>query len=83
MQSIKYSKQAFKYLSKLPKPKAEQIITSINKLPDNEGDIKKMKGIDNLYRLRVGDYRVLFSPELSIIKIERIGARGDVYNGLK
>ena len=83
MQSIKYSKQAFKYLSKLPKPKAEQIITSINKLPNNEGDIKKMKGIDNLYRLRVGDYRVLFSPSFDIIKIEKIGARGDVYNGLK
>lgn len=80
---IKYSKQAYKYLKKMHKPKAEQIIYAISKLPDDEGDIKKMKGIDNLYRLRVNDYRVLFTPTYDIIFIEKIGSRGDVYNGSK
>ena len=80
---IKYSKQAYKYLKRLHKPKADQIISAINKLPDGDGDISKMRGIDNLYRLRVSDYRVLFSPDYDIIKIEKIGARGDVYNGIK
>lgn len=80
---IKYSKQAYKYLKKLHKPQARQIIIAINKLPNNEGDIKKMRGIENLYRLRVGDYRILFSPEYDIIKIEKIGSRGDVYDGIK
>jgi len=75
---IKYSKQAYKYLKRLHKPKRDQIITAIQRIPD--GDIKKMRGIDNLYRLRVGDYRVLFTPEHGIIKIEKIGSRGDVYN---
>lgn len=76
---IRYSKQAYKYLRKLHKPKAEQIVNAINKLPDKHGDIKKMKGIDNLYRLRVNDYRVLFTPTYEIIYIEKIGSRGDVY----
>ena len=76
---IKYSKQAYKYLKKLHKPKQHQIIVAINRLPYHEGDIKKMRGIENLYRLRVNDYRVLFSPEYDIIKIERIGSRGDIY----
>lgn len=80
---IKYSKQAFKYLKKLHRPKAEQIINAINKLPNGEGDIKKMKGIDNLYRLRVNDYRVLYTPTYDIIFIEKIGSRGDVYYGSK
>lgn len=80
---IRYSKQAYKFLKKIHKPKADQIIYAINKLPDNKGDIKKMKGMENLYRLRVNDYRVLFSPEYDIIKIEKIGPRGDVYNGSK
>lgn len=80
---IKYSKQAYKYLRKLHKPKAKQIITAINKLPDREGDIKKIRGIENLYRLRVDDYRVLFSPEYDIIKIEKIDTRGGIYRGLK
>ncbi len=80
---IKYSKQAYKYLKKLHKPQANQIISAIDKLPYNEGDIKKMSGIDDLYRLRVGDYRVLFTKDYDIIKIEKIGSRGDIYNGLK
>lgn len=79
----KYSKQAYKYLKKLHKPKAEQIKTEIDKLPENmhkdNKNIKKMRGIENLYRLRVNDYRVLFSPEYDIIKIEKIGSRGDIY----
>lgn len=80
---IKYSKQAYKYLSKLHKPKAKKIITAINRLPDREGDIKKIRGIENLYRLRVDDYRVLFSPEYDIIKIEKIDTRGGIYRGIK
>lgn len=74
---IKYSKQAYKYLIKLHKPKREKLIAAINQIP--EGDIVKMRGIDNLYRLRVNDYRVLFTPKYDIIKINKIGARGDIY----
>ena len=76
---IKYSKQAYKYLKTMHKPKRNQIIAAINKLPYHEGDIVKMRGIENLYRLRVNDYRVLFTPEYDIIFIEKIGSRGDVY----
>lgn len=75
---IKYSKQAYKYLKRLHKPKRDQIIAAIERIP--EGDIKKMRGVDNLFRLRVSDYRVLFTPEHDIIKIEKIGSRGDIYN---
>lgn len=74
---IKYSKQAYKYLKKLHKPKRDQIITAIEKIPD--GDIKKMRGIDNVYRLRVNDYRVLYTPDYDIIAVIKIGSRGDIY----
>lgn len=74
---IKYSKQAYKYLIKLHKPKRNKLIEAIEKIP--EGDIVKMRGIENLYRLRVNDYRVLYTPEYDIIKIEKIGSRGDIY----
>ena len=84
---IRYSKQAFKYLDNLHKPKAAKIINEINKLPNTNlrlsNKIKRLKGVDNLYSLRVNDYRVLFSPEYDIIKIEKIGPRGDVYDGIK
>lgn len=77
MPKVVYSKQAYKYLSKLHKPKRDKLISAINEIP--KGDISKMRGIDNLYRLRVNDYRVLYTPDNDIIKIEKIGARGDVY----
>lgn len=79
--NIKYSKQSYKYLKKLHKPKRDQIISAIEKIPNGGGDIKKMKGIENLYRLRVNDYRVLFSPEYDILLVIKIGSRGDIYNG--
>ena len=43
-------------------------------------NVKKLKGLQG-YRLRVGQWRVLFEKEdvLKIISIEKIGARGDVY----
>lgn len=80
---IRYSKQAYKYLTKLDKPRYNQIVNAINNIQYGERDIKKMRGIDNLYRLRTGDYRILFTKDYDIIKIEKIGSRGDIYNGLK
>lgn len=75
---IKYSKQAYKYLKKLHKPKMEQIKTAIEKIP--EGNIIKLKGNNDLYRLRVNDYRVIYTHDFKVIKVEKIGSRGDVYN---
>lgn len=82
---IVYSKQAHKYLKKQSDSDSYRIKQEINKLPDNHHRIKKLSGVENLYRLRVGDYRVLFTPELErgIIKIEKILPRGDAYNGIR
>ncbi len=54
---------------------------AIFRLP-NGTDIKKLKG-SNLYRLRVGDCRVLYSIDdgVRIVTIENIDNRGDVYKG--
>ena len=42
------------------------------------GDIKAMKGRP-LLRLRVGDYRVLFTEDNQVIDIINIGDRSDIY----
>lgn len=73
---IRYSKQATKFLKKQPKQIQYRIITAINKLPD--GDVKKLQG-EPYYRLRVGDFRILFSKTGEILMIEKIGNRGEVY----
>ena len=58
--------------------KCQRIKAGIEKLP--AGDVKPFKGSPGTYRLRVGDWRILFSyPEDGTILIEKIGPRGGVY----
>lgn len=74
--TINYSKQAIKFLNKQDKPTKLRIVNSINKLPI--GDVKKLQGKDG-YRLRVGDYRILFDKVGNVLFIEKIDNRGQVY----
>ena len=74
------SKTSLKYLERLEKSLRSKIVKAIEGLP-GEGDIKKMRGPgpSNLYRLRVGKYRVLYSWNEDIIRIVDIDTRGDIY----
>ena len=72
-----YSKQAEDYLDKQNKKQTERIKSSITKLP--AGDVKKLKGIQNSYRLRVGSVRVLFEKDGDKIHVVKIDNRGDAY----
>ncbi len=80
MYKIIYSKKAEKFLRKQDKPTQRRLIDAISKLP-LEGDIKKLQGTDG-YRLRVGNYRVLFDVNGLILDIIDIGNRGQIYKGV-
>jgi mRNA interferase RelE/StbE len=43
------------------------------------GDVKKLKGLKSAYRLRVGDYRILFELEGRRITVYAVGQRKDIY----
>ena len=77
---IVLDKPAEKYIRKQQKKQQERLIRAIHQLPDI-GDIKPMSGHTDLFRLRVGDVRVLFSVEndVLIVRVMDIGNRGDVY----
>lgn len=77
---VYYSKKAIKYIQKTDKSTKLRIKEAIEKYPF--GDIKKLKGVDNGYRLRVGDLRILYSEENGDIYIENIMSRGQVYKRL-
>ena len=80
---IRYSKQALKYLVKLQPKRTAKIRESIALVAngDTEGlNIVYMKSVDT-YRLRVGDYRVIYevrNDELLLVVI-KVGPRGDIY----
>lgn len=78
--NLVYGKTSLKYLKKLKEPIRLAIMDAIDKLPE-QGDIKKMRGrvIRDLFRLRVGRYRVLFIWEGETIRILDIDTRDDIY----
>ena len=77
---IRYSKKAIKFLSRQDKTTQKRIVQAIGALP-LQGDIKKLQGTE-AYRLRVGDFRILFDVNGTIIDIIDIGNRGQIYKGV-
>lgn len=77
---ILFDKPAQKFILKQTPEQRLRLLTAINKLP-NEGDRKAMKGHPGYYRLRVGDYRVIYTVENDklIVRVINIGNRGDIY----
>ena len=75
---IIYLKEAEKAISTYDLPTRRRIIVAINKLP--HGNIKPLKGkLINLYRLRIGKYRVVFEFNEDKYTIIDVDTRGDVY----
>lgn len=77
---IEYKKKAVKYINACDYQTKRRLKEGIEKLPF--GDISKLQGYDNEYRLRVGNLRVLFTLEDDIITINDIRPRGQVYKRL-
>ena len=82
---ILISKKALKELKIIPESDRKVIKDRISKLaylPFAHLDVKKLKGHQNVYRLRSGNYRVIFeySKDDGIIKILKIGKRSYVYD---
>ncbi|MBQ7118390.1 MAG: type II toxin-antitoxin system RelE/ParE family toxin [Clostridia bacterium] len=77
---IEIDKRAVKFILKQPKPQQERLLRAIYRLPA-AGDIKSMRGYEGYYRLRVGDYRVIYTVNDSVllVRVIEIGNRGDVY----
>jgi mRNA interferase RelE/StbE len=82
--TIVWLKSAHKSLEKLPAATQKTIIKQIDFLPTSHenSDIKKLKGHSDLYRLRVGDYRIIFSinKQAQQIRISAVGHRREIYN---
>lgn len=68
----------------IPKKILEKIFVEIKKLSfdPRPKSVKKLKGYENLYRIRIGNYRVVYTIEdkILIIEIIKIAHRQDVYN---
>ena len=77
---IEFKPKSIKDGRKVPKPELENIFYKIEMMKtDLHGDVKKLTNFTPEYRLRVGNYRVLFETESRKIIVYRIIHRKDAY----
>ncbi|MFH1763617.1 MAG: type II toxin-antitoxin system RelE/ParE family toxin [Gemmatimonadota bacterium] len=80
---IEVTPRALKDLKALPTRERQRVAGEIDSLEDNPRpqSCKKLKGRKDFYRVRVGDYRVVYriEDEVLLILIVRIGDRKEIY----
>ncbi|MBI4143743.1 type II toxin-antitoxin system RelE/ParE family toxin [Candidatus Woesearchaeota archaeon] len=77
---VLWDEKAHDSLNKLEPIISRRILKKIDELSESifSKDIKKLKGCED-FRLRVGDYRIIFSIEQGIIQILKVGHRKNIY----
>lgn len=75
--SISFVRSARKELESLPNPLLRRILTKIETLAKNPrpAGCKKLKGARDLWRIRIGEYRVVYSIRDREVRIEIITVR--------
>ena len=81
---IVYTVSANKELAEIPRPEYRKVIAAIKSLAENpfpQGSIKLEGTKEKLYRVRKGNYRIIYSVEHNIITVTilKIAHRKDVY----
>lgn len=75
-----FKPKAVKDIEALGAKDQDRILARIEEMSDNlKGDVKRLKDFFPEYRLRVGDYRVLFAVEGKALMIYRIRHRRESY----
>jgi mRNA interferase RelE/StbE len=82
--SIEWKRSATQELKRLPRAAVGRILKAVEQLSTEPypSGVRKLVGSEHTYRIRVGDYRIIYSVMASALLIEiiRVGHRRDVYN---
>lgn len=80
---VEFTKSAKKALDRIPNTVRNQLAVKIYSLKDDPrpDGCKKLKGEKDLYRIRVGNYRVVYLIQDGklIVVVVKVGHRRDVY----
>lgn len=84
--NVVLTQTAEKELRRLPSRVIEKIVIVLKSLEENPrpAGCKKLKGYKNLWRIRVGDYRLIYAIEevIMLVDVREIGHRKDIYDKL-
>jgi mRNA interferase RelE/StbE len=81
---IEWKRSAVRELQDFPRNAVERILKAVEQLSENPYPmgVRKLVGSEHTYRIREGDYRVIYTVTASslIVEIIRVGHRKDVYD---
>jgi mRNA interferase RelE/StbE len=79
MQRVTYTKTAIKALQKIPTKDRDAIMDKVKAYAETGvGDVKALKGSD-MYRLRHGNWRAIFTQDGTVLAVLNVAKRGEVY----
>jgi mRNA interferase RelE/StbE len=77
---IRYARAVVRTLEKMSPDVRRRIRSKIQRLSNGlAGDVKRLTNVSPEYRLRVGDWRVLFNVDGDTIFIEHVSHRSEAY----
>lgn len=83
---IEWKKSTKKDLRKLPPHEVERITAAVDGLAESPfpHGVEKLTGSEHAYRIRIGEYRVIYEvfASLNRIEIQRVRHRKEVYRNL-
>ncbi|MGV8938956.1 MAG: type II toxin-antitoxin system RelE family toxin [Allorhizobium sp.] len=86
MKRVSYAKKALRALSRIPVNEEMRIRAKVaqyaNDPASQANNVRKLQGMD-YYRLRVGDWRVIFKEDHTVIDVVKVAPRGDAYEGIE
>jgi mRNA interferase RelE/StbE len=86
--AFRWRERAVRQLRAIPKPAALTILLSLTPLGDDprrpDANVKKLAGYEDRYRLRVGDYRIIYEimDEQLVILVVGVGHRREIYQAM-
>jgi mRNA interferase RelE/StbE len=81
---VEYSRAAAKALARMDRATSGRIRDKVEQLAANPAslanNVKRLKGNEDLFRLRIGDWRVIYTEELAVLLVLNVAPRGSVYD---
>jgi len=79
---VRWLDRALKEAERLDRPTRQRIFDAVDRLAaTGQGDVRPLQGRSDEYRLRVGNWRILFQRdgEQLVMLVLRVRPRGDAY----
>jgi mRNA interferase RelE/StbE len=84
VRQITYARDALKTLRSIDNATAKRIQAKVAQYAEDPASltnqVKRLQGEERLWRLRVGDWRVIFNQDMVVVHVVRVASRGSAYD---